>query len=121
MYLDKTEYKDNLYLLKHLKLKIKIPDSMIDVDTLIIDEVTSIIGRFISDGIEIENHPSLKFATVTGYLNETKYENTLNLLRYLKLKIMIDSNDLIFYGVTSIVGRFVSDGIEIENLPSFKF
>ena len=55
---------------------------MIHGDTIIIEKVTSIIGKFVSDGIEIENCPSLKFTTVTGYLDKIQYKDTLNLLRH---------------------------------------
>ena len=48
--------------------------------------------RLFSDGIEIENYPSLKYATINSYLNEQNYENTAQLVKSLKLKILISEN-----------------------------
>ena len=53
-------------LLLHLKLKIKIPERMNDGDTIVIDEESSLIGRFISDDIEIENLSLFKYARFVG-------------------------------------------------------
>ena len=57
-------------------------------DTLIINNGLSTFGRFISDGIEIENYPSLKYATIEN-LKEGDYTNFLQLLKSLKLKLKI--------------------------------
>ena len=87
---------------------------MIDSNTLIIDEDTSIFGRFLDDGIEVESCPLITSASINRYLTGTNYKDVLALLRHLKLKIkipenMIDGNILI---------RFLDDGIEVENCQS---
>ena len=111
---------DALQLLKHLKLKIKISESMIENDTLILNVTSSILGRFISDGIEIENCSSLKYAAVTNLLSDINYLYVLKLLKHLKLKIKISERliDGVNEGESSILGRFLKDGIEIENFNS---
>ena len=52
---NEIDYRNTLFMIKHLKLKIKISERMIDGDTIVINEESSLIARFISDGIEIEN------------------------------------------------------------------
>ena len=123
-YLSYRNYKNAVRLLKSLKLKIKIPKRFIHGDTLIINDDSSYYGRFIPNGIEIENHPSLKYA-IYEHLHEEKYENALQLLKSLQLKIkipkkFIDGDTLIIDDDSSTYGRFISNGIEIENHSSLK-
>ena len=87
-----TDYNYALQLLKHLKLKIKISENFIKGDTMMINERSSIMGRFLEDGIEIESCPFITSAIVTGYLDETDYKNALQLIRHLKLKTKISEN-----------------------------
>ena len=110
---------DLLYLLRILKLKIAIPEKAIEGDTMAINDITSVIGKFISDGIEILNCPSLKYAVVS-VLNDKYYLDVLQLLRSLKLKIIFPNRlwilqyETVSISVKSpIVEKFISDGIEI--------
>ena len=125
-YLNDKCYLGALQLLRTLKLKIEIPESMIDGYTLIIDYLSSIIRRFIRDGIEIENSPSIKYITGSKLFNDIYYSNTIKLLRTLKLKIQIPEKfincDTFFIDErSSIIGKFISDGIEIVTNPSLKY
>ena len=124
-YLYEEYYEQTLSVINTLKLKIKIAKKFIYGDTLIINDNSSIIGRLISDGIEVENHPSLNYAAVE-YLCEKNYEKTLPVINTLKLKIkirknFIDGDTLIINDDSSIIGRLISDGIEVENYPLLKY
>ena len=66
------DYRNTLSLLKTLKLKIKIPDEAIDGNFLFIEKLTPLATRLFSDGIKIEKHFSLKYATYE-YLHEENY------------------------------------------------
>ena len=96
---------------------------MIKGNTLLIDDRSSILGRFISDGIEIEQSSSITSAEIKGFLSRHSYDDALVLLKHLKLKIKISENmikgdTLLIDNWSSILGRFISDGIEIEQSSS---
>ena len=116
-----SDYERTLILLQSLKLKISISSEMINGDTIIIDEKSTILGRFFTDGIEIENCPPVTSAVVTKYLTGENYKYTLQLLRYLKLKkikiseSMIDGDTIVIDEISCNLGRFLNDDIEIEN------
>ena len=118
-YLTGENYKYTLQLLRYLKLKkIKISESMIDGDTIVIDEISCNLGRFLNDDIEIENCQAITSATVTRYLTEQKYIHTLQLLKYLKLKIKLPERTAtdgkwFIDNETPILKKFLNDGIEI--------
>ena len=88
---------------------------------MIIDEETSIIGKFISNGIEIEKDPTVRTASISRFdrfINDDIYKNALNLIKHLNLKIKIPKS--VIYGetmgiLTAIIEKFISDGIEIDN------
>ena len=116
--LSETEYMNTLLLLKTLKLKLKIPDSMIDGDTLVIDNNSSTFTRFFTDGVEIDRH-SFTGCEIVDNLSETEYMNTLLLLKTLKLKLkipdsMIDGDTLVIDNNSSTFTRFFTDGVEID-------
>ena len=52
----------------------------------------------------------MSFATVIGYFDETDYENTLPLIKHLKLNIHTSESTVDSYFLRS----FLSDGIKIE-------
>ena len=65
--------------------------TMIDGDTIVINKDTSIIGKLISDGIEINDSSTFKTAEIARYepLHGDNYENAPNLLKHFNLKIKI--------------------------------
>ena len=87
---------------------------------MLIDNWSYILGRFISDGIEIEQSSSITSAEIGGYLSESKYKNAFVLLKYLQLKItkisgsMIEGDTLHINDRSSILGRFISDGMVLK-------
>ena len=116
--LSETDYRNALFLLKTLKLKLKIPDSMIYGDLIVIDNNSSTFTRFVKDGVEIDKH-SLTRCEIVENLSETDYRNTLFLLKTLKLKLkipdsMIDGDTMVIEGNISTIIRFVIDGVEID-------
>ena len=121
-----TNFRSIISLLNELNLKIAISENMIDGDKLLINTSSSIIGRFISGGAEIEQCSSITSAKFVGVDSED-YENALILLNHMKLKITIpesmikDCDTFVISKSSSIFGRFVSDGIEIEQCSSFTY
>ena len=116
--LSETDYKNAVFLLKILKLKLKIPDSMIDGDTMVIDNNISTFTRYVIDGVEIDKD-KLTRCKIVGKLSETDYSNALFLLKTLNLKLkipdgMIDGNTMVIGNNSSTFTRFFTDGVEIE-------
>ena len=112
-----TDYRNALFLMKTLKLKLQIPDSMIDGDTLFINRTSYTFIRFVKDGIEIDKH--ITRCEIVGKLSETNYKNAFFLLKTLKLKLqipdsMIDGDTLFINRTSYTFIRFVKDGIEID-------
>ena len=119
--LSETCYWDAFLLITNLKLKLKFPDSMIDGDTMIIDDNISTFTRFVNDGVEIDKYP-LTRCEIVGKLSETDYRNALFLLKTLKLKLklpdsMIDGDIMVIDDNISTFTRFVKDGVEIDKYP----
>ena len=86
-FLDDTEYRYALLLLRHLEVKIiKIPENKIHGNTLIIDKELSILGRFLQNDIAIEKCSSITSATIGFDLDASQFKYATQVLRYLKLK-----------------------------------
>ena len=86
-YLNDTDYKNALQLLRKLKLKIKLQKNVISGNTLIINDTSAVLGRFLDDGIEIENCSLITSATISEDLNNRNFPYALKLLRLWSLKI----------------------------------
>ena len=87
---------------------------MIKGDTLLIDNWSSSLGRFISDGTEIEQSSSITSAEIEESLSGHSYNDALVLLKHLKLKIKIPAlHSRHRERLLSISDKFISDGIEM--------
>ena len=105
----KLNYRNIVFFLRHLSLKIVIKG-----DTLLIDDRSSTLGRFISDGIEIEQSSSITSAEIKNSLPGHSYNDALVLLKHLKLKIKIPAlHSRHRERLLSISDKFISDGIEM--------
>ena len=92
--LSATDYRNALYLLEALKLKLKITDAMVDRETLVINRTSVLFARFVFEGIGIDmkNYKLTKFRIDIYVENRKLVETILRLIKVLNInKIEVPS------------------------------